>query len=90
MSERIYDLEKIFLGVLCPNGHEHKKTGKSIRYKNSHRACVQCVGEQQKRYYKKKPEIVKKCAKDWVKKNRKRYNELARIGYHRRKLEKEK
>lgn len=34
--------DKRFLGWLCPHGHDHKGTGKSLRYKSNSTRCVVC------------------------------------------------
>ena len=39
---------KTYLGKLCPNGHDHKKTGKSLRYK-SNSSCVTCHNQRNNR-----------------------------------------
>lgn len=46
---------KHFLGNLCPQGHDHEGTGKSLRY-NSNKACVICQTQKTKEWRHKNPE----------------------------------
>lgn len=65
-----FDMTTMFLGdVLCRNGHEYLETGKTLRYRKSGRACVECCAARFRRQYLKNMEKFKTKAAAWAKEN---------------------
>ena len=67
-----FDAARFRLGKLCPRGHEHGGTGKSLRRNNSSAACLSCEQERGK------SEAAKVRLKVWHEANKKTQQEKAR------------
>jgi len=42
----MYNTNKFHIGKLCKNSHEYENTGKSLRYNNNKKECVECKRQQ--------------------------------------------
>ncbi len=63
------------LGTLCNRGHDHNSTGKSLRYKCGHGACVECTTINARKNREANPERYNKIKAEYREKNR----EAARV-----------
>ena len=77
------------LGTLCARGHDHNDTGKSLRYKCGHHACVECITINARRNREAKPEQYNEMKRQYRAKTKGKTREYQK-GYYAQNIEKRK